>query len=303
VCETYRYEVFRAPAQPDCSGEKQATQGRLLQQIVACGDDFVTLWKHPPAAKTDTLDGRQQWNRYCGQLKKALYAHFTRSGTAHCDQLTSLCQIACPDPKLDPTAFQTAITQDLQAFLPIVLAALQDCVCLALLPPCPESQQDPRVPLAVITVSGVQDCNIVDICNWTPLRKIVGTFPNLAYWLSAFNLLDTLRQELFCFCCEPLTAVQGKIFDIAARAEPLPVGANLGAPGGPPAPASALPLGGGIAGLVGKWLGDKKADVLDVLTTLKVTPDPAEIDTINQRVVALEAELSKLRSDLQSGHS
>jgi hypothetical protein len=288
VCETYRYEVFRAPASPDCSSDrKPAPPGRLAQQISACAGDLIKLLQNPPQEPLGpnlSQNGMQQWNSYCGQLKAALYAHFTRFGTTRCDQLTLLCQLVCPQPQRDPSAFSDAMRQVFQALSPILLAALQDCICLALLPPCAEPQQDPRVPLAVITVSGTQDCSVVDICNWTPLRRIVGTAPNFAYWLSAFNVIDTLRNSLFCACCEPPLLRRPGLFAAGAPAETLSAG-----------PASSL-FGFDLAGLglVGKWLGAGQADPHELLTALKISPDPTEMAALTQRVAALEAQVANL---------
>jgi hypothetical protein len=297
VCETYRYEVFRAPAQPDCSGDAMLPPGRLAQQIAACAGDIITLLQNQPQEPLGanlSATGISAWNQYCAKVKAALYAHFTRFGTVQCDQLAQLCQIICPSTSLSPADFSSAMQQVGAAIAPILLAALQDCVCLAVLPPCPDAQQDPRVPLAVVTVTGgAQNCSVVDICNWTPLRKIVGTFPNWGYWLSEFNLIDTLRNSLFCLCCEPLDARGDRLGTLAET--------HLAA-----APAqTASPFGPGLAslGILGKWLGNKQGDVRDLLTGLKVIPDPAETAALTQRVTALEAELAKLRPDLQSGHS
>jgi hypothetical protein len=301
VCETYRYEVFRAPAQPDCrtDGKRDGNSsaklppGRLAQQIAACAGDIVTLLQNQPQEALGSQlspNGIGAWSQHCAKIKAALYAHFTRFGTVHCQQLLQLCQINCPSPSLGATEFSNAMQQVGAAIGPILLAALQDCICLAMLPPCPAAQQDPRVPLAVITVSGAQNCTVVDICNWTPLRKIVGTFPNWSYWLSEFNLMEALRNSLFCLCCEPLQVRRERLGAVPE--------AHL-------APGATSPFGFGLSdlGILGKWLGNQQGDVRDVLTSLKVVPDPAETAALLQRVAALEAELSKLRPDFQPGHS
>jgi hypothetical protein len=296
TCETYRYEVFRAPAAPDCSGQTPLPPGRLAQQVLACAGDIVTLLQHPPqeplGAKLSPA-GIAAWSQYCTQLRAALYTHFTRSGTAQCEELTQLCQIACPPATSDAETFSNAMEKVGTALLPLVLAAIQDCICLAALPPCPDPQQDPRVPLAVITVSGMQNCTVVDICNWTPLRPIVGTFPNLGYWLSVFNLVTTLRNSLFCFCCEQLQ-IGGRLPGALAQPRAAAAPADAVSPF-----AQTLPS----LGLIGKWLGDKGADIHDLLTSLNVAPAPGAVDALTQRVAALEAELANLRAERPADHS
>jgi hypothetical protein len=288
ICETYRYEVFRAPAQPDCNSDAKLPPGRLVQRISDCAGDIIKLLQNQPQEPLGSKlssNGMQQWNRYCGQIKAALYAHFTRFGTSQCDKLAALCQLTCPQPSQDPAAFSEAMQQIGQELEPILLAALQDCVCLALLPPCAEPQQDPRVPLAVITVSGAQDCAVVDICNWTPLRRIVGTAPNFAYWLSAFNLIDTLRQDLFCTCCEPLLLSQRRVFGLDAAAA-----------AGDAARTSPFGFDLSDLGLLGKWLGAGQANSLELLTALKVSPDPAMTASMQDRISKLEAEVARLQT-------
>jgi hypothetical protein len=293
VCETYRYEVFRAPTQPDCSGETQLPPGRLAKQILACAGDLITLMQNPPQEPLGpklSPAGITAWSQYCAQVKAALYAHFTRSGTSQCNQLAQLCQITCPPVSQNAADFSNATKQVMTAYGPLVLNALQDCICLALLPPCPDAQQDPRVPLALITVSGVQNCSVVDICNWTPLRKIVGTFPNLGYWLSEFNFIETIRTALFCNCCQPLGNVRDVLPGFAAQ---------------PRAAPATSPFGFDLSslGLFGNWMVTKQADIRGFLATLKVGPDPAEADALTARVAALEAELSKMRTGTQPGQS
>jgi hypothetical protein len=58
------------------------------------------------------------------------------------------------------------------------------------------------VPLATFTVSG-GPCRVVKVCNWTPLRPIVVTFPNLLHWLSAVPQAALLRERLHALCCGP----------------------------------------------------------------------------------------------------
>jgi hypothetical protein len=286
VCETYRYEVFRAPAQPDCSGDQKPPVGRLMQAMTTCAGDLIALLQNPPQVPLSQLtpDGEQQWVRYCSQIRAALYSHFTRFGTTRCGELTQLCQITCPTA--GSPNFSTAMQQVLPALGPLIFAAVQDCICLALLPPCPDPQKDPRVPLAVITVSGAQNCSVVEICNWTPLRKIVGTAPNVSYWLSVFGLVETLRNGLFCACCGSQPAPWGAVY----RAETAPLGAaNTTA-------ASSLGFGLSDLGLLGKWLGANQADPRELLTALKVAPDPAQVEALNQRVATLEATVAKLHA-------
>lgn len=74
------------------------------------------------------------------------------------------------------------------------LRMLRDCICRALLPPCPPCD-DTGVLLACLTM---QDCQVTDICNLE--RKFVLTGPNLRYWLP----IDLFGDVLEALCCTPL---------------------------------------------------------------------------------------------------
>lgn len=75
---------------------------------------------------------------------------------------------------------------------------LRDCLCHALLPPCPRGA-DSGVLLACFELL---DCDVVSICNLE--RKFVLTGPNLRYWLP-LNLIGDLFER---FCCGALKIEQ-----------------------------------------------------------------------------------------------
>jgi hypothetical protein len=297
VCETYQYEVFRAPPQPDCnSRDRSPPAGRLLQIVLDCVKDLTAIAQAKPQDPLNdnlTAAGKQRWSTYVGQFKATLYTHLTRAGTGHCSLLEQLCQVVTPSPTLATGAFIEAVNLAGTVLEPIWEAAIQDCVCLSLLPPCPEPTPDPRLPLALITVNNASACTITDICNWTPLRKIVGTAPNLGYWLSGFSLIDVLRQDLFCACCQPLQLQSSR-----------PAGAPGLFAGQPAAAASAFTTAatgsagapGGLdnLGLIGKWLMAQKADPRDLMSLLQLNPDPAPDGALQQRIATLEAEVARL---------
>jgi hypothetical protein len=295
VCETYTYEVFRAPAQPDCSGDSKPPNGRLLQRVIDCAADLIRLTTSVPQDPLNdnlTQAGKQRWSAYLAQFKAALHIHLTRSGTAHCALLEQLCQIVTPAATLATGAFIAATELALTAMAPIWGAALQDCICLSLLPPCPAPTQDPRLPLAVITVNTAGDCSIVEICNWAPLRKIVGSPTNIGYWLSGFSLLEGLREALFCACCQPLQLQRPRgvlpgLFAGRHSAAPEP------AAGTEPLHAAGISLGD--LGIFGKWLGAGQADPGDLTAMLRLAPAPGSVDALQKRVETLEAEVARLR--------
>jgi hypothetical protein len=76
---------------------------------------------------------------------------------------------------------------------------VKDCICHALMPPCPEDPCDDRVILGCVEV---RDGEIVEVCGWSG-RRYAGSFPALAYWLS---IGPALAWALCRFCCEPRLA-------------------------------------------------------------------------------------------------
>jgi hypothetical protein len=74
----------------------------------------------------------------------------------------------------------------------------RDCVCRALLPPCPSDPFDPRVILACVKVQGQgNDCRILDICHWHG-RQFVLTAPNMLYWASIGGLVKQVLENACC---------------------------------------------------------------------------------------------------------
>ncbi|VTU20024.1 hypothetical protein H4CHR_00502 [Variovorax sp. PBS-H4] len=70
---------------------------------------------------------------------------------------------------------------------------LLDCVCAALLPPCPTCD-DPAVKLACLQID---DCNVCEICNLE--RTFLLTENNQRYWIP---LLHTFGEALERLCCD-----------------------------------------------------------------------------------------------------
>ena len=298
VCETYRYEVFRAPAQPDCSPRRPPNAqppGRLVERLRECMADLLTLLQQTPTVALNAsmnAAARQQWQQFCVRVKSALHAHLSRKGTTACALVETLCATACPSPQLEGQAFVDAMTQSLAQVGPILQAAIKDCLCSALLPPCPEPVHDPRIPLALVTVDGGAACRVIEVCNWTPLRRMVGTFPNVAYWLSAFGLVERLRNAIFCLCCgaAPRDVPRPDLHDHIG------VASGMGATGGPNAPTgSQFDVDFGQFGLLGDWLQGSPPDPMQWLKTMVGTSDAGAHAALVQRLDALQAEVDELR--------
>jgi hypothetical protein len=88
-------------------------------------------------------------------------------------------------------------------FRALLRELLRECICSALLPPCPEPVEDDCVPIATITVNCKDGCRVVRVCNWEQ-RRIVVTFPTIEYWFEVLLRQSGLTELLTRFCCAPL---------------------------------------------------------------------------------------------------
>jgi hypothetical protein len=295
VCETYRYEVFHAPPGPDCANpDEELPPGPLAERLKACSAKLTAVLQAQPDAPLGPdmpHAARLAWSRYCARLRAALHGQLSGGGTTRCDLFDLLCRTTCPGADLPGPAFAAAMTQAMQLLLPVAVELLQDCICLALLPPCPKPASDPRLPLALVTVEG-EECRVIEICNWTPLRRILGTAPNLAYWLSATDLMARLRKQLACFCCEPLRPVRRDPRLAALGAEH--IGAAPEAAGAPGATAFAFDIEG--LGLPAAFAKGQRIEPREIAAALGLVTDTAEVEALKARLAKLEAEMDALRN-------
>src|SRR5262245_13691551 len=130
-----------------------------------------------------------------------MIAYFTDGPESDCTLAEQISPVSCPDP--NDQNFASEMFAVLTALATPLLEALLACFCHALLPPAPCGTTEDRIPLAVVRVRK-RDCKVVSVCNFTPLRKTVITFPTLAYWLSWIPLGSALSDLIHQLCCTPL---------------------------------------------------------------------------------------------------
>ncbi len=210
TCETYRYDVFRAPDtyQPGTKGEYTGLsgvfaqlEGDMMASIACCIQKLESALPPAPGDVTAiTASQLNTWFQWGCQMRTALANYLTRSGGADCDAIAKLQAIVVPSPNQPLAAFQAAMQQAVIGFALIYFEAVIACICYNALPPCPPAG-DPRVPLALVRVRK-GDCHVVSVCNWTPLRKHVVTFPTLGYWFGFIPIARLLREMMHKICCE-----------------------------------------------------------------------------------------------------
>lgn len=216
TCETYRYDVYRVPddieQKPRGDGVKVSDtgmagalgmlEGEMMQRIACC---VKQLQEAIPAAPGDISHGiaanqRTAWFQWGCQARTAIASYITRTGSTDCQVIATLQAIVVPAPTQPVAAFDAAMQLAAKQLAMIVLELMIGCVCSNALPPCPPAG-DPRVPLALVKVRR-GDCTVISVCDWTPQRRQVLTFPTLRYWLGWVPIGRLIKQAMHKACCE-----------------------------------------------------------------------------------------------------
>ena len=202
ICEGYSFDMSPAPVESGrfVPGGKVTMTGALAERVLCCFRDVVA--SVPPPPKEAPAEQPALWQLWCCRMKEALIGYLTAAPGSDCELIARLSAVACPDPKLEPQQFVAALQVALSAMASAVVEILLGCLCAALLPPCPDPTDDDRIPLAVIRVRK-KDCAILSVCNSTPLRRQVLTFPNIEYWLSLLPISRAFKELLHRLCCRP----------------------------------------------------------------------------------------------------
>lgn len=209
TCETYRYEIFKAPVTKDRSDNPFSVAGLgglaslgendMFQRMACCVKDITATVPPVPqqGAAGDTPQWRQAVVQWLCTVKQILADHFKQAGNFDCEIPHTLQNIAFPDPQSQSFLYDTEVA--VFALVTVWLEELVACFCSAALPACPPPG-DPRVPLALVSVRR-SDCGIVSVCNWTPMRKHVMTFPTLDHWFGWIPIGPVLREIMHALCC------------------------------------------------------------------------------------------------------
>lgn len=228
VCEGYVYEVCKVPVRQ--RDPEQRDLGALINRALQCFKCLTEALPLQPSANA----GRAQWHQWCCQLKEALLDYLASHPVYDCSLAERIAQFICPDPnspQFDTDAqYIAAVNSAVQTIIaPVGAAYIFYCFCSAFLPPCPGPVEDPRVPLAVVTVRK-GNCRVVRVCNLS-YRKFATTFPNLQYWLSPLPFVRQFRKVLESICCRALPSFT------RPPATPVPgQPPSTTVPGGPPPP-------------------------------------------------------------------
>ena len=203
ICEGYSFDVFPAPITVPRDVKNVQIPGALIENFLCCLQPLIDSLPTPPAVPNAANFAAQPaaWNLWCCRTKEALIGYFSTGPEPNCTILGKLQAWACPDPQSQNFA------QEMLAAYTVLLALLLDamlaCLCAALLPPAPYGTSDDRVPLAIVSVRK-RDCKVLEVCNWTSLRKQVITWPAIEYWLSWIPWLASLGDIIGTLCCRDI---------------------------------------------------------------------------------------------------
>ncbi len=216
TCESYRYDVYRVPDDIEQKPRGDQTQlsdtgmagvlgmleGDMMHRIACC---VKQLQEAIPAAPGDIKQGipanqRAAWFKWGCQARTAIANYIARTGGTNCQAMATLQAIVIPAPTQPVAAFNSAMTLAAEQLAVIVFELMLSCVCSNALPPCPPAG-DPRVPLALVKVRR-GDCTVISVCDWTPQRRTVLTFPTLHYWLGWIPIARLIQEAMHKVCCE-----------------------------------------------------------------------------------------------------
>jgi hypothetical protein len=217
ACEPTRilesFTLGVVPEPDNCDTPATLFQNTMLFRLVTCFQTLTNLqsnfstrtWQILTLAFDHQLPGSQTTNSdafmACCQYRQFVIDLFTNSDFAtNCLALNTFDSIQCRQPPKSDigAASDSEYLQQVQDTIGMVslmlLEYLRECVCDALLPPCPPDPSDNRLILACLTI---KDGKITDICNFV-CRKFAGSFPSFFYWLSITPLFKLLVDEICC---------------------------------------------------------------------------------------------------------
>lgn len=122
--------------------------------------------------------------------------------TSDCCLAEQLAAITIPQTINNDNQFNEQMITATESLARIFLRYLVDCICSALLPPCPECDDD-AVLLACLKV---KNCKVTDICNLE--RTFLLTENNLRYWMP---FLRGFGEALEKICCELPSRLKKKV--------------------------------------------------------------------------------------------
>jgi len=197
ACEATRivegFELGVVPATEVAAELKAVSPGSLTYQLDECTAGLLALAEQMP--KIDSQGSSEAAYQSLCSFFSTVQSFFSADTTlTHCSLLEKLSGIKIVSGQ--DIAMYLGIAAELKK---LIAFAYLDCLCYAVVPPCPPPPCDNRIVLACLTI---QDGRITDICHF-PGRKQLITLQTLGYWLGPLGLdkIGLVLEEIFALVC------------------------------------------------------------------------------------------------------
>jgi hypothetical protein len=209
--EGYSIGVCAEP--PDCGTLAGLMKTTLLERIIQCitgiftnkGNRFTATTLNTSItamtgdfSQVNTNDAQDT----CCRLLLFIDDLFSNSPfPVRCELTKLLADLKCaqrdPAGNQAQDAWLNQSQTNIQGLITLLFEYIRECICHALLPPCPCDPCDDRLIIACVTV---QNGKITEICNFG-CRQFAGGFPSFFYWLSLIPIVPLLKFVAEKFCC------------------------------------------------------------------------------------------------------
>jgi hypothetical protein len=197
ACEATRilegFQLGVVPALQVAEAIEAGNPNSLKSQVLACLTSTAALILQRPMFDTTTT-AASAYQATCNYLGVVQQYFATADDVTLCTILTKLAGITVTGGQ------EVAVYQGIVAKIRVLIAdAFLNCICLAIVPPCPAPACDNRIVLACVTL---ENGAITSICHF-PGRNQVVTLQTLGYWLGALGLdnLGLMLSEIFALLC------------------------------------------------------------------------------------------------------
>lgn len=200
TCEGYNFRLRKVPK------IKERDLGELVSRLKSCFLDLAKLQR-----SLEGLNTNQPLNDLVA-IKGAMLEFLDGHSIYNCDLYQRILQLQLPPPnERINNRLMLAVRTD---FGVLLRELLRECICSALLPPCPGPADENCVPIATLTLNCKDGCRVIRICNWEGRRIVLG-FPTLEYWFEALLIQSGLTESIVNSCC----ATQGEGFRLFGQGQ------------------------------------------------------------------------------------
>ena len=207
------YSIGICAEPQDCGTLAGVLKGTLLDRIIQCITGIFTNKGNRLTATTFNTSvaaitgdfGQVNVNDAkdtCCRLLLFIDDLFSNSPfPVRCELTKVLADLQCaqqtPVGDQNQTAYLNQSQTNIQGLITLLFEYIRECICHALLPPCPCDPCDDRLIIACVTVNNGK---ITEICNFG-CRQFAGGFPSFFYWLSLIPIVPLLKFVAENFCC------------------------------------------------------------------------------------------------------